>query len=292
MDEDELYAAAKNHRQPVQAGAKLWPRTGACRSSDVHRRRHRDPGRRRAHDAARRRRRVRGLGHLQELCDPAADGRCDRQGDDALRRPADRWPRSRSASAMRWAGKEIAELGEQGLLQSAWLVGSGSPRASGRLPRALPRASRRRAGRGRGAGPGRPRGPRRPRDPRRRVDDHVEAHAGLRPRGADLDFAAAAGPSWDMRRDDRPRRRGRRRRPDQRSLGLIDLDVRRTPTGARCRASRPRSGSRARTCPCTASSSAPRGSSGWGGRGGRRDARRAPVAARQGSVMVASFHPE
>ena len=54
---------------------------------DVHRRRHRHPGRRGDDDAARRRRRLRGLGHLQ-VRQPGRARQRDRPGDAALRRPA------------------------------------------------------------------------------------------------------------------------------------------------------------------------------------------------------------
>ena len=88
MSEDELYAAAKNHAAPVRPGAVLR-RERTAAGGHVHGRRDRHPGRRGADDAAGRRRRVRRLGHLQEL-EPRADGKRDRQGNHALRRPGDR----------------------------------------------------------------------------------------------------------------------------------------------------------------------------------------------------------
>ena len=199
--------------------------------------------------------------------DPAATAARDRQGDDALRRPADRGRGLVSASARRWRQGDRRAGPSRACSRRA--AGSAPadrrPRASGRLPRALPRASRVGRTRSRCGTPADLEGLDGARDPRRRVDDDRQAAAGLRPRGADLDPARRGGPIFGTCAgmivlaaaavDGRP---------DQRSLGLIDLDVRRNGYGRQVRSSRRRSGSRARTARCTACSSARRGSSGSG----------------------------
>ncbi len=88
MDETELYAAAKEHRAPVdlvREVAEAGPPAGRA----VHRRRHRDAGGRRVHDAARRGRRVRRLRHLQ-VRRPRRSRARHRRGHHPLRGPGRR----------------------------------------------------------------------------------------------------------------------------------------------------------------------------------------------------------
>ncbi len=85
LDEPELYAAAKEHRAPyelVKRGGRDRPAAGRA----VHRRRHRHPRRRGDDDAAWGRGCLRRLGHLQ-VRQPRAARRGDRQGHHVLRRP-------------------------------------------------------------------------------------------------------------------------------------------------------------------------------------------------------------
>ena len=79
MDENELYAAAKELGAPIDLVRSGRERPAPGR--DLLRRRPRHPGRRRPDDAARRRRRLRRLGHLQVRRSGAA-----RRGDRRRRR--------------------------------------------------------------------------------------------------------------------------------------------------------------------------------------------------------------
>ena len=106
LRDDELHAAAKEHRAPyelIALGGRARPTPGR----DVHRGWHRHAGRRVAVHAARRRRRLRRLRHLQVRRSGAArEG--DRRGDDALRRR--QGPGRRLGGSRRADGRHLGEL--------------------------------------------------------------------------------------------------------------------------------------------------------------------------------------
>ena len=209
MREDELYVAAKELRAPFELVREVARRRPAA-GRQLRRRRHRHPGRRGPRDAARRRRRLRGLGHLQER-GPGPDGQRDRPGDDPLRqsedprrgaargsgrrcaaspsRPSPRASASRSGAGRRARRRvrTVRPMSRPGRRGGPRCEGSGEDRragAAGRLRRAHGDARRDRR-RGRGGAPARgPRRRRRPDPARRREHDDAPAHRPLGPRAS------------------------------------------------------------------------------------------------------------
>ena len=129
MDENELYAAAKEHRAPYEL-VRFAAENGRLPVVTFTAGGLATPGRRRDDDAAGRRRRVRRLRHLQERRSGPARGR-DRQGHHPLQRPG------RAGRGVERPGRAHGRHRDVGAgrgrpAADAWLVGPESSPCRGR----------------------------------------------------------------------------------------------------------------------------------------------------------------